>query len=79
MSLTNYVADAMMKYMNLLIYERHGNQMKNLILFVNSFLSYLLIVGIITVLAGIAIFIGIKMRRYKDANKEQETQTEESV
>lgn len=37
--------------------------MSNLILFINSFLSYLLLMAVIVVLAGIAVFIGIKMRK----------------
>lgn len=37
--------------------------MSNLILFLNSFLSYLLLMAVIVVLAGIAVFIGIKMRK----------------
>lgn len=37
--------------------------MANLILFINSFLSYLLLMAVIVVLAGIAVFIGIKMRK----------------
>lgn len=41
--------------------------MDNLVLFVNSFLSYLLVVVVISVLVGIAIFIGIKMRKNKNA------------
>lgn len=39
--------------------------MNNLILFVNSFLSYLLLMAVIVVIAGIAVFAGIKMRRRK--------------
>lgn len=41
--------------------------MTNLILFVNSFLSYLLVMAVVVVLCGIAIFIGIKLRKNKDA------------
>lgn len=37
--------------------------MANLIYFINSFLSYLLVMAVIVVLAGIAVFIGIKMRK----------------
>lgn len=37
--------------------------MDNLILFLNSFLSYLLLMAVIVVLAGVAIFIGITMRK----------------
>lgn len=38
-------------------------KMSNLILFLNSFLSYLLVMAVIVVLAGLGIFIGIKMRK----------------
>lgn len=41
--------------------------MTNLILFVNSFLSYLLLMAVVVILCGIAIFIGIKLRKNKDA------------
>ncbi|MGN0376215.1 MAG: hypothetical protein ACI4ED_01135 [Suilimivivens sp.] len=41
--------------------------MNNLILFVNSFLSYLLLMVIIAAIAGVAIFIGIKARKNKNA------------
>ncbi len=40
--------------------------MANIVLFFNSFLSYLLLMAIIVVLAGVAIFIGIKMRKRKN-------------
>ena len=41
--------------------------MNNLILFVNSFLSYVLFFAIVVVLCAIAIAIGITMRKKKDA------------
>lgn len=41
--------------------------MNNLILFVNSFLSYVLVLAIVVVLCAIAIAIGITMRKKKDA------------
>ena len=41
--------------------------MNNLILFVNSLLSYLLVFVVIVIVAGIAIFIGITMRKKKNA------------
>lgn len=53
--------------------------MANAILFVNSFLSYLLLMAVIVILAGIAIFIGIRMRKNKNAKEaltEQKTETE---
>lgn len=40
--------------------------MNNAVLFTNTFLSYLLLMVIIVVIAGIAIFIGIKLRKRKD-------------
>ena len=42
--------------------------MDNLILFLNSFLSYLLVMAVIVVLGGVAIFIGIKLRKNKTNN-----------
>lgn len=54
--------------------ERQGDwQMQNVVLFVNSFLSYLLLMAIIAVIAGVAIFIGIKARKNKNAQNEKET------
>lgn len=44
--------------------------MENLILFFNSFLSYLLLMAVIVVVAGIALFIGIKMRKRKNSEME---------
>lgn len=41
--------------------------MTNLILFLNSFLSYLLVAVIIVALVVIACFIGVKWRKSKDA------------
>jgi uncharacterized protein (UPF0333 family) len=41
--------------------------MNNLILFVNSFLSYILLFVIIVIVAGIAMSIGITMRKKSDA------------
>lgn len=43
--------------------------MENAILFANSFLSYLLLMAIIVVIAGVAVFIGIKARKNKDAKE----------
>ena len=54
--------------------ERQGDwQMQNVVLFVNSFLSYLLLMVIIAVIAGVAIFVGIKVRKNKNAQNEKET------
>ena len=43
--------------------------MTNLILFFNSFLSYLLVVAVFVIVIGIAIFMGIKLRKNKDAKE----------
>lgn len=40
--------------------------MNNLIAFVNSFLSYLLLFGTFVLIAAVAIFIGITLRKRKD-------------
>lgn len=40
--------------------------MNNAVLFTNTFLSYLLLMVIIAVIAGAAIFIGIKLRKRKN-------------
>lgn len=40
--------------------------MSNFVLFINSFLSYLLLFAVIVIVAGIAMFIGIKMRKKKN-------------
>ncbi|MBO5347401.1 MAG: hypothetical protein J6A45_04635 [Lachnospiraceae bacterium] len=41
--------------------------MTNLILFLNSFMSYLLVVAVFVLVIGIAIFIGIKLRQRQNA------------
>ena len=38
--------------------------------FANSFLSYLMLLLIIVVLSGVAVFVGITLRKKKDAKKE---------
>lgn len=43
--------------------------MGNLILFINSFLSYLLVFAIIAVLVIIACILGVKWRKSSDAKK----------
>ncbi len=43
--------------------------MNNFILFLNSFLSYILLFLIIVVVAGIAMFIGITMRKKSNAKE----------
>ncbi|MDD6491103.1 MAG: hypothetical protein PUG54_02610 [Firmicutes bacterium] len=46
--------------------------MINLVLFLNSFLSYLLLMAIIVVICGIAVFIGIRLRKRKNSQQETE-------
>ncbi len=46
--------------------------MNNLILFLNSFLSYILLFLIVVVVAGIAMFIGITMRKKSNAKEAEE-------
>lgn len=47
--------------------------MTNLILFLNSFLSYLLLFALIVVLVIVACVIGVKWRKSKDAKAALET------
>lgn len=57
--------------------EKEGDwQMQNFVLFLNSFLSYLLLMAIIAVIAGVAIFIGIKARKNKNAQNNKEKNLE---
>lgn len=44
--------------------------MNNLVLFINSFLSYILLFVVIVIVAGIAMFIGITMRKRSNAKEE---------
>lgn len=44
-----------------------GKQMANLILFLNAFLSYLLLFVLIIAVAAVACVIGVKWRKSKDA------------
>lgn len=46
--------------------------MNNLILFLNSFLSYLLLFVIMIALVVVACIIGVKMRKSKDARLQEE-------
>ncbi len=46
--------------------------MEKLVLFLNSFLSYALLLAVIVVLCGIAVFIGIKLRKRKNSQLEME-------
>jgi len=43
--------------------------MNNLILFINSFLSYLLVFAVIVVVVAVAVAIGITLRKKKDAKE----------
>ena len=52
--------------------------MENLILFVNAFFSYLLCFVVIVVLCAIAIYIGIKLRKNKDAKMAAMAEVEET-
>ncbi len=45
-----------------------------MIAFFNSFLSYLMLMVVIAAVAGIAIFIGITMRRKKNLTETAETE-----
>ena len=47
-------------------------EVKILVACINTFLSYLLVAAIITVLAGVAIFVGIKLRKNKDKQLKSE-------
>ena len=53
--------------------------MNNFALFFNSFLSYLLLFVIIVAVAGIAMFIGIKMRKKKKAEEQAAISGEDKV
>lgn len=48
--------------------------MANLILFINAFLSYLLLFVLIVALVIVACIIGVKWRKSKDAKAAAETQ-----
>lgn len=45
-------------------------EVNNLVAFINTFLSYLLLAAVVTVLAGVAIYIGIRLRKNKDKQLE---------
>ncbi len=53
-------------------------QMTNLILFVNSFLSYLLCFLLIVALVVVACIIGVKWRKSKDAKAAQTAGSDEA-
>ena len=50
-----------------------GKQMTNLILFVNAFLSYLLVFVFIMAVVVVACVIGVKWRKSKDAKAAAQT------
>lgn len=52
--------------------------MNNFVLFLNSFLSYLLLFGVFVVLAVVGALIGAKWRKSKNAKEALETAAEES-
>lgn len=52
--------------------ERYDINMTNLISFLNSFMSYLVLMLIIVVLAGIAVAIGTTVAKRKNAKKAKE-------
>lgn len=43
--------------------------MTNLVLFLNSFMSYLLLVAVFVLVMGVAIFLGIRLRKRADAKE----------
>ena len=47
--------------------ERSGESMSNFVLFFNSFFSYLLLMAVVVVIAGVAVCLGIKMRKNKNS------------
>ena len=49
--------------------------MTNLILFLNSFLSYLLVYAVFGVLIVVAVLVGIKVRKNKNAKEALAAQT----
>lgn len=51
--------------------------MTNLIAFVNSFLSYILVFAVILVVGAVAMFLGITTRKSKDAKLALEQGNEE--
>ena len=48
-------------------HQGRGKQMTNLILFLNAFLSYLLVFVLIIAVVVVACIIGVKWRKNKDA------------
>ena len=52
--------------------------MNNLILFINAFLSYFLVYVISAVVIVVAVLLGIRFRKYKDAKAALETAVTET-
>lgn len=50
--------------------------MANLVAFLNSFLSYLLLFAVCVIVVAIAVVIGIKLRKKKDAKDALEAKEE---
>lgn len=53
--------------------------MDRLIAFVNTFFSYLLVMAVIVVVAGVATFIGIKIRKNKNRTLGEQQSSEETA
>ena len=53
--------------------------MKNLILFINAFLSYLLIFVLIIALVIVACIVGVKWRKVKDAKNAESAVADDQV
>lgn len=53
------------------------NERIYMIAFINSFLSYLLLFVVMGAVAGLAIFVGITMRKRKNAAAEEVTEQQE--
>lgn len=51
--------------------------MENLILFLNSFLSYIVVFAVILIVGGIAIFAGITLRKRKNQKEQEEAKEEQ--
>ncbi len=53
--------------------------MNNLILFVNQFLSYIVVMAIIVVVGAIGFIIGVKWRKAKDAKAAVSSDAESAI
>lgn len=52
--------------------------MTNLILFINSFLSYLLVVAVFVAVIAVAVFAGIKLRKKKNLEAAKEAELKDA-